>query len=136
MQFYWFANYNFYSVTKQILLFLQTTTAFFLSQNTGLLILQSTVFSFWKIQFFSFPKKQFYLFQKLQFFFMSQNIVRIPVEDWHLIYTNFRKVRELLSNALVVFALAKSMPCSHIRHLKLYASRKCNPYLLLDRMNE
>ena len=49
---------------------------------------------------------------------MSQNIVRIPVGNWHLIYTNFCKVRELLSNGLVVFALTESMPCTHIRHLK------------------
>ena len=49
---------------------------------------------------------------------MSQNIVRLPVEDWHLIYTNFRKMRELLPNALVVFALTEGMPCTHIRHLK------------------
>ena len=67
---------------------------------------------------------------------MSKNIVRIPVEDWHLIYTNFRNVRELLSNALVVFALTESMPCTHNRHLKLYASRKYSTYMSSDGMNE
>ena len=125
-------------------------TVFILSQNRVLLFLQTiTVFfclktQFCKVQFSHFgkyssscfPKRQFYLFHKLQFFFMSQNIVRIPVEDWHLIYTNFHEVRELLSNALVVFAFTESMPCTHIRHLKLYASRKYITYLSPDGMNE
>ena len=66
----------------------------FLSQNTVLLILQSTVFLIFENTVLLISQKNnFTCFINCSSFFMLQNIVRIPVEDWHLIYTTFHKVR-------------------------------------------
>ena len=89
-----FANYSIYSVTKQSL-------PLFANYNCFIFCLKIQFCSFCKVQFFSFskirfslfPKKTFLLVSQIEVFSMSQNIVRIPVEDWHLIYTTFRKVR-------------------------------------------
>ena len=88
MQFYWFSNYSFYSVTKH---------SFALFANYNCFLFPAPKYSFAHFTKYSFlvlkntvllvSRKQFYLFHKLQFvFFLCPKIVRIPVEDWRLMH--------------------------------------------------